>query len=228
MVSHELRTPLATIRSAADMLDRYSDRLTAEDRDHEIGAIRTAVTSLTRLLENVMVIGRSDARTAVLDNRDLDLGELTREIWTEVARSTGSTHRLKIATELRDLTIVADQSYLRAILSNLLQNAIKFSPNRNEVVVEIAEQRGNHVIRVTDKGFGIPSDEIASVFEPFRRGSNASTVSGTGLGLAVAKAAAESLGGDLRVKQSSTSGSTFEVSLPSKTGRKGRDHQERK
>ena len=173
------------------MLDRYSDRLTAEDRANETGAIRTAVTTLTRLLENVMVIGRSDSRPGMLDDQSLDLGELCRDIWIEVTRTLESSHCLKLATELRDLTIVADQNYLRALLFNLFQNAIKFSSQRDEVVVEIAEQRGNHVIRVIDQGFGVPPDETEMIFEPFRRGSNASSVSGTGLGLSVAKAAAD-------------------------------------
>ena len=228
MISHELRTPLATIRSAADMLDRYSDRLSAKDRAEEIGAIRTAVTSLTRLLENVMVIGRSDSRSGVLDDRSVDLGELTREIWAEVTRSLEASHHLKLVTDLRDLTMVADQSYLRAILSNLIQNAIRYSRQRDDVVVEIGERRGNHVIRVIDHGIGVPAEDLDNIFEPFRRGSNASSVSGTGLGLTVARAAAESLGGTLTLTDSSTAGSTFEVVLPNRSSRRGSDLQERK
>lgn len=228
MISHELRTPLATIRSAADMLDRYSDRLSAKDRADEIGAIRTAVTSLTRLLENVMVIGRSDTRSGILDDQSVDLGEICREIWTEVTRSLESSQNLKLVTDQRDLTIVADQSYLRALLSNLFQNAVKYSRQSDDVVVEIGEQRGKHVIRVVDRGIGVPAEEVEAVFQPFRRGSNASSVSGTGLGLTVARAAAESLGGTLKVTDTSTAGSTFEVVLPHKSGRRGSDLQERK
>ena len=124
-----------------------------------------------------MIIGRSDSRTSHANDVSLDLGEFSREIWTEAARGLDAPQRLKLTCGLRDLKVVVDQSYLHALLSNLFQNAIKFSPGRDEVLVDISEQRGSLTVRVTDYGVGVLPDEATTIFEPFRRGSNAASVS---------------------------------------------------
>lgn len=217
MVSHELRTPLATIRSAADMLDRYEDRMTKDDRRKEVGAIRTAVDGLTRLLENVMVIGRSDTKARADNSRLLHLIDFCQQVWDDIARGLQTDQRLIIKCQSNRVMIEADEAYLHALLSNLFQNAIKYAPESPDVVVEIVLDQDTYTVRVSDTGKGIPAEEQEIVFEPFQRGRSVGAVSGTGLGLAVARAAAQSLGGTLTVKSEPGAGAMFEAVLPKPT-----------
>jgi signal transduction histidine kinase len=213
MVSHELRTPLATIRSAVDLLDRYGERMTAEERGQELGAIRTAVGGLTRMVEDVLTLGRFDA-AAKSKNTRLNLEQFVREIWDETVRALGAPHRLELSGTALDKTIMIDEAFFRATLSNLIQNAIKYSPEGAAVAIEMTGDKSDCVIRVTDFGRGIPAEERDDIFEAFQRGSAAASTSGAGLGLAVAKAAAERLGGSLGVESVPGEGSTFELVLP--------------
>jgi signal transduction histidine kinase len=213
MVSHELRTPLATIRSAADLLDRYEERMTPEERRRELGAIRTAVGGLTKMIEDVLALGRFDAAAKSNDTR-LNLEQFSREIWDETVRALGASHSLELGGTAVDRTIVIDEAFLRVVLSNLFQNAIKYSPDGEAVTVEIAGEKADCTIRVTDYGRGIPADEHDKIFEAFHRGTSATSTSGAGLGLAVAKAAAERLGGSVGVESVPGKGSTFEFVLP--------------
>jgi signal transduction histidine kinase len=99
-------------------------------------------------------------------------------------------------------------------MSNLLQNAIKYAPDADRVTVLAEADKTDCIITVTDYGRGIPAEEQSKIFEAFQRGTSADSTSGTGLGLAVAKAAAERLGGSLSVNSRPGSGSTFELVLP--------------
>lgn len=213
MVSHELRTPMATIRSAVDMLDRYEERLTPEERRRELGAIRTAIGSLTKMVDNVLALGRFDAAAKSNETR-VHLETFCRELWDETRRALEAPHRLELDGAAVQKNIMVDETFLRVVLSNLLQNAIKYAPDGERVTV-LAEAKSNDcVITVTDYGRGIPVEEQGKIFEAFQRGTSADSTSGTGLGLAVAKAAAERLGGSLGVKSVPGSGSTFELVLP--------------
>jgi signal transduction histidine kinase len=213
MVSHELRTPLATIRSAVDLLDRYEERMTAEERRQELGAVRTAVGGLTKMVEDVLALGRFDAAAKSNDTR-LNLEHFAREIWDETVRALGAPHRLELGGTAVGRNVVIDEAFLRVVLSNLFQNAIRYSPDSETVTVEIAGEKADCTIRVTDQGRGIPAEEQDKIFEAFHRGTSAASTSGAGLGLAVAKAAAERLGGSLGVESVSGEGSTFELVLP--------------
>jgi signal transduction histidine kinase len=114
----------------------------------------------------------------------------------------------------------ADRDRVRQILANLLSNAIKFT-ERGKVEVRLrAEEDGVVVIDVCDSGVGIPAEEQAVIFEPFRRGSRAGTVGGVGIGLALSRQLAEAMGGTVGVSSRIGQGSTFSVTLPA-AGRRG-------
>jgi signal transduction histidine kinase len=213
MVSHELRTPLATIRSAVDLLERYEERMTAEERREELAAVRTAVGGLTKMVDDVLALGRFDAAAKSNETR-LNLEHFAQELWGETVRALAAPHRLELGGSAVDRSVLIDETFLRVVLSNLFQNAIKYSPEGEAVVVEIAAEKADCIIKVTDHGRGIPADERDKIFEAFHRGTSASSTSGAGLGLAVAKAAAERLGGSLGVESVPGEGSIFELVLP--------------
>ncbi len=214
MVSHELRTPLATIRSATELLERYSDRMSEDDKEEELKAIQGSVDSLTKLVDNVLVIGKSDWLETKSSSHAVDVKALIEDVWEESARALKAKHDLRIVEKGDIENIYGDQTILRALLSNLLQNAINYSRGRDEVLVTITRSPETCRIAVTDHGIGIPDEDLEMIFEPFQRAGNAESLSGTGLGLAVARAAVRSMGGDIRVESKPGAGSTFEVSLP--------------
>jgi signal transduction histidine kinase len=213
MVSHELRTPMATIRSAVDMLDRYEERLTPEDRRRELGAIRTAIGGLTKMVDNVLALGRFDAAAKKNETR-LNLEPFCRELWDETQRALEAPHRLELGGTAVQRYILVDETFLRVVLSNLFQNAIKYAPDGDRVTVVAEAEKTDCIITVTDYGRGIPAEEQDTIFEAFQRGTSAASTSGTGLGLAVAKAAAERLGGSLGVESIPGLGATFTLVLP--------------
>ncbi len=213
MVSHELRTPMATIRSAVDMLDRYEERMTPEERRRELGAIRTAIGGLTKMVDNVLALGRFDAAAKSNETR-LNFEPFCRELWDETRRALEAPHQLELGGTAVQRNIVVDETFLRVILSNLLQNAIKYAPDADRVTVMAEADKTDCIIKATDYGRGIPAEEQGRIFEAFQRGTSAESTSGTGLGLAVAKAAAERLGGSLSIKSLPGSGSTFKLVLP--------------
>ena len=213
MVSHEIRTPLAAIRSATELLERYGERMSDKDKAEELSAIHRAVDALTRLVDNVVAMGKSEWLKSPEPARNVDLVELCQEIWDEDMRAWES-HRLVVKQSGAPRVVRIDVAYLRALLSNLMQNAAKYSPGHPEILVEVDFRPRGIVIRVTDHGIGIPKDEIGMIFDPFRRAKNAESISGSGLGLAIARAAAKALGCKLSVKSTQGEGTTFEVAFP--------------
>jgi signal transduction histidine kinase len=211
MVSHELRTPLAVIRSATELLERYGERMSKTDQAEELATIHRAVDSLSRLVDNVVIMGKSEWLTKPAPSVEVDIADLCRQIWDESIRGFGASHRLTIEEEGQRRTMLADVAYLRALLSNLLQNAVKYSPGKEEVLVTLVYQPREISIRVTDYGIGVPAGELEAIFEPFRRAPNAEPISGSGLGLAIARAAAKAMGADIKVTSTKGEGSTFEV-----------------
>jgi len=214
MVTHELRTPLAAIRSATELLERYGDRMTDDDRAEEHSAIHRSVDTLSRLVDNVVIMGKSDWLQSKSPPQEIDLVALCEQIWEELTRGQEAPHALAIRQEGPNRPFRADPAYVRALLSNLLQNAIKYSPGRDKVVVELVRSGHALTIRVTDFGIGIPQDEIDGIFEPFRRAKNTEAMSGSGLGLAIVRASAQALGGSTKVKSELGKGTTFEVLFP--------------
>ena len=184
---------------------------------NEVGAIRTAVDSLTRLLENVVVIGRSDSKAEAGTSSTVHLGDFCQQVWDEVMSTTDSPHNLIVKCSSNKMTLNLDVAYLRALLSNLFQNAVKYAPASEDVVVEISPNHDTYCIRVIDFGDGVPENEREIIFEPFQRGRSLDNVSGAGLGLAVARASVASLGGTLNLVDRPNCGAVFEVILPNRT-----------
>mgnify|MGYP003571174038 FL=1 len=200
MVSHELRTPLQAIGTAADMLERFGDQMNEAERREETKTIRRAVGTLARLVDDVLVIGRAEAVENRNGGEPFDLGRFCSAVWREVSVALRSKQELvlddRIGVPIRGVNDVA----MHTILSNLMQNAIKYSRGAGNIEVELRREGPDYVIAVTDCGPGIPVSEQGSIFQPYWRSRLVDGIAGTGLGLPVARSAARSLGGDLVVE----------------------------
>jgi PAS domain S-box-containing protein len=218
MTSHEFRTPLATILSATELIERYGERLPGDEKAELIGLIKTAVTRMTSMLEDVLLIGKADAGRVDFHPAPLDIGRLAAAVVEETGRTT--EQRTKIATTTTgDCTArFLDEKLVRHILGNLLTNAAKYSPAGSNVELRIDCDALTTRFEVSDHGIGIPAEDQPRLFSTFHRGSNVSNVSGTGLGLAIVKKCVDVHRGRIAFVTAAGKGTTFTVTLPQAGG----------
>ena len=219
MASHEFRSPISYIHRNIGLIREHVRELSADDIAERLGRIQTHAEHLTALLEDVLTIGKSGATQARIEARlkSVELGAFFRRIIDEVQTNTHHTHRIVLDFPYDSVAMETDENLLRNIFVNLLTNAIKFSPGRPEVFLSVAASGSSVTCRVTDRGIGIEEKELATIFEPFHRGSNVEGIKGTGLGLPIVKKAAETLGAILDVESEMGKGTTFTVKLNTQT-----------
>ncbi len=216
--SHELRTPLAILTGEADVALSREDRPSGEYRD-SLSILRDESRRLTRIVEDLFTLTRADAGQLPLRPEPLYLDELISDVLKQ-ARSLASAKHLALESDLSpDLPIHADDSLLRRMFLNLIDNAIKYTPPGGKILVRCFKNATHFVIEVSDTGPGIPEDLQPKIFERFVRADQARTrsageTSGAGLGLAIARWIAEAHNGELRLSKSGPQGSTFTVTLP--------------
>ena len=214
MASHEFRTPLSTIKFASDFIKKYHNRAEWEQLEGKLAKIDEQVKHMTHLLDDVLVIGKSQAGAIKVNTTVIDLSEFVQKIIEEVLYSSGFTHRVLQDITLEADEIVADEKLLRNVLINLLNNAIKFSPSQDQVRLEVSCKRNLLEINVQDWGLGIEKKEHQKVFEAFHRSDNVKDIPGTGLGLSIVKKAVEMQNGTISLESEPGKGTTFKVSLP--------------
>lgn len=214
LTSHEFRTPLTTILSSAEMLEYYSDRLTAEKKLGHLRRIQTAVKLMTSLLDDILIIGKAEAGKLEFVPAPLDLVKFCRDLVEELQLTDKANHLLMFEGEVDCGQGLMDQRLLQHILSNLLSNALKYSPQGSTVQFTLHCQAGQAVFQIQDHGLGIPLEDQARLFETFHRASNVRNIQGTGLGLAIVKRSVDLHGGTIDVASQVGVGTTFTVTLP--------------
>jgi PAS domain S-box-containing protein len=214
MVSHEFRTPLSTIKLSANHIKKYRDKLQPEEIDKKLDIIRQQVEHMTLLLEDILIIGKSEEGKIQISKVTINIVKLLDEIREDVENQFKNTHTICCSFDLLHTDIEADRGLLRNIFVNLLSNAIKFSPGKSKVFLRCYEKKGSIIFDIQDEGIGIPDADHERIFLPFDRGSNVSTIPGTGLGLSIVTRAVATIGGSISVKKASENGTVFSVVLP--------------
>ena len=213
MISHEFRTPLLVILSSADMLKTYGGRLSEERKQAKLADIESQVQRLVGMLDNMLALSRADAVDVVESKKRLDLVDICREIVNEIQQTTPShTLEFTVSGERRPLEL--DPQMMRDIIRNLLSNAVKYSAGDHPIQIQCRFEHDEVVLRVSDRGIGIPDEDKQRLFEAFHRAGNVSTIAGTGLGLAIVKRAVEAHQGTITVDSKAGVGSTFTVAIP--------------
>jgi two-component system sensor histidine kinase KdpD len=209
-VSHDLRTPLATIEQALDGLESGELALSDEDRVELLETIRSEHTRLKRLVENLLDLSRLQAGAAEASPELWNADELLAQALDELADSERIV--VSIRPDLPPAQIDATQ--IQRALVNVLENAIRLSPPGEPVHVRVNATRKELLIRVTDRGPGIPDEEYEHIFEPFYRVAGQPDQRGAGLGLAIARGFAEANGGRLWLESREGQGASFVLALP--------------
>ncbi|HET6380649.1 MAG TPA: HAMP domain-containing sensor histidine kinase [candidate division Zixibacteria bacterium] len=215
-VSHELRTPIAALRTFTE-LQRDGADLSEEQRREFLDRSAEQISRLEWMSTNLLDLSRIDSGIFPLDMRWGDLRDPARnvvEAQAELAESRGIS--LAIGVPTSPVMLRFDRERIIQLLTNLVGNALKFTPRGGEVVVEVRDEPEAGIIEVRDSGPGIAPDELPHIFDRFYRGTNvgAARASGSGLGLAIARSIAEMHGGDIEVVSSLGEGATFTVRLP--------------
>jgi PAS domain S-box-containing protein len=217
MSSHELRTPLAGIRSAEELLRHYGDRLPEAERVEILDSIAVGVQRMARMMDRVLLLGKSEAGMLDFRPQPVEIAPLCRDFVEEaLAQHPGQGSQLALEVGEDVGQGVYDEKLLRHIFSNLLSNALKYSPEGGPVRFEVRRDGPSTVFKVVDRGIGIPPDEIPRLFKSFHRASNVGAIQGTGLGLAIVKNAVDMHGGDIGVESTPGQGTTFTVTLPAR------------
>jgi signal transduction histidine kinase len=215
--SHEFRTPLATIQTASDLLRNYGHKMSEDKKLERIDKIQREVKAMTNLLEEVLIIGKSDSGKFELQPEEVNLEDFCLEIIEQTKLIGNGKHHVIFKNINAPSKIAIDTKFLRQIISNLLSNAIKYSPYNNEVfltISQISDRIPQLLLEFQDQGIGIPEVDQEKIFEHFYRAHNVGMIVGTGLGMAIIKNSVDILGGTIQLNSVENKGTTVKVKLP--------------
>ncbi|HET6315223.1 MAG TPA: ATP-binding protein, partial [Chloroflexota bacterium] len=216
--SHDLKNPLASIKATAQLMLRRLDRFGVRDLEQLRDGLQRLDAIATRAaaqVEELLDVARMQmGRPLDLDLHPIDLAALTRDVVAEHQQTT-ERHELRLESEA-ELIGAFDISRLRRVLNNLVDNAIKYSPQGGDVIVRLGhEPADTAVLEVEDHGLGIPATDVSRIFDRFQRASNVEgRFAGTGIGLASARHIVESHAGSIEVDSREGAGTLFRVRLP--------------
>jgi PAS domain S-box-containing protein len=214
MASHEFRTPLAAIQAATDVILRYKDRLSQEDIDKRLFKIKREVSDMTIMLEDILILGKSEVQKLEFKATELDLVVLVRNIVSDYQLTQEKEREVIHKISMDKIMLNADPKWIKHIIINLLSNALKYSEAPASIIIEIRQEENEVILSVTDQGIGISEKDQESLFEPFHRGKNVGNIQGTGLGLSILQKAIDLHKGKIKVESKLNNGSTFIISLP--------------
>ncbi|TAL70064.1 MAG: PAS domain-containing sensor histidine kinase [Bacteroidetes bacterium] len=214
MISHEYRTPLTVILSSSEILRRYFEINNLEAKFYKhLDNINESVNTMTRLLENILVISKSEASSLYIDSSKFNVVEFFVRLVHEQEFSDKGVHNFKFKIESENIELVSDQKLLKQVLYNIISNAVKFSPAGSDIISSIKTNNNYIEISVQDYGIGIPTEEIPYIYDTFYRCKNSGTLRGTGIGLSVAKKCIDILKGQIEIETEINKGSKFIVKL---------------
>jgi len=215
-VSHELRTPLASIMLQVGTLLKYYQRFEEAERLDMLGDIQQQTHILHELIEDILELSRFDAKRSVLVFQWFNFSDLCQGVITSLDAMRQEKHQTLDTVGLTEpVQIRADSSRVQRVVSNLLTNAIKYTPNGGRITLTVQQQDGYLCLSIHDTGIGISADDLPHIFDRFFRADLASrTAPGTGLGLSITKEIVDLHQGRIDVHSVLGEGSTFTLYLP--------------
>jgi heavy metal sensor kinase len=212
--SHELRTPLAVVRGIGEAA--LADRRRPDEYEEAIGSMLEEVDRLSNLVDTLLRLSHGDAGTIRLSREPIDLGLLARDVGSSLA-ILAEERAQTLTIETADGVVVSvDRLVLREALTNVLDNAIKYSPAASTIAIRVERVDDQALIAIADQGPGVPAEHRERIFDRFFRVDESRTRArgGAGLGLAIAKWAVEVHGGQITVRPRAGGGSEFRILLP--------------
>lgn len=212
-VSHEFRNPLNSISGMAQILQTYGDNLAPAKRTEILDRLQRNVAKMTALLDDILTLGHSDSGKIKLQLAPVKLETFCLALVNEIQTVFDYKQSIDFSYQA-EAEFSLDSKLLHHILTNLLSNACKYSPQGSTVYFQVTHVDSNIVFVIRDRGIGIPPADLPQLFDSFFRASNSEGIQGTGLGLTIAKQYTELHQGKIAVESELKRGTTFTITIP--------------
>ncbi len=209
--SHELKTPITTLMGLSEMLE--SGALPAERLEKIYSRIHAETVRMSQLIGDILTISRLESGATEDYSEKINVAEVAAEVAAN-AEPQAKAGDIQLHVESSDVFVYANSRRIWDLLSNLIDNAIKYNNPKGSVEVKVFSEGTNAVIQVQDTGIGIPAEEQSRIFERFYRSESGRAVKGTGLGLSIVKHIVKSYDGTITLKSKPGVGTTFRITLP--------------
>lgn len=217
MVSHEFRTPLSIILGSAQLLAESSQQWTEEKKLKNLHRIQSSAKLMTQLLTDILTITRAEAGKLEYNPEIVDLESFCLNLVEDIQFGCETQHTIKFVNIGQSTHAKLDEKLLYSILSNLLSNALKYSPQGGNIHFILSCEPEAAIFQIKDEGLGIPRESQHALYEPFHRCNNVGDILGTGLGLSVVKKCLDLHRGQISVESEVGIGTTFTVKIPQGT-----------
>ena len=214
LVSHEFKTPLSGILTSAILLEKYQLTEDQKKRDKHLNTITSKVQYLNNVLNDFISLERLDSSNENYKFKNFNLSKVINEVVYNANMLLKSGQRINIPPNTSDYVLYQDEKILEIILSVVIYNAIKYSPENSEIDLEISKNTKNIIFTIKDQGMGIPKNDQKFVYNRYFRGENVLNIQGTGIGLNIVKEHLKNLGGTINFISTENKGSVFFVQLP--------------
>jgi PAS domain S-box-containing protein len=217
IAAHELNTPLTSLIGNAQLMQRRAQRdgSLPEREQRNLRVINDQAQRLNRMVLALLDIARLETGQLSIERAPLDIGNLTRRVVDEI-RPAIDGRKIELVAPFIPLVVDGDELRLEQVLQNLIQNALKYSPEHQPIAIRVERHERRACVAISDRGIGIPEESLPALFQRFYRASNVEDryISGMGVGLYVVKEIVELHSGEITVESIEGQGSTFTVCLP--------------
>lgn len=214
-ITHELKTPIAVAYAANDALLNFNQAEEKAKRDKYLRICQEQLQRLSGLVEQILSMSMERRRTFRLHPEEFAIRDILETLIEQHKLKAESSVHISVDIEPEDLSVLADRTHFSNIISNLIDNAVKYSKEEAELSISCRQTGGTVTVSVTDRGIGIPLDKQKHIFDKFYRvpTGNLHNIKGYGLGLFYVKSMVEKHGGTITVKSEPDKGSTFTITL---------------
>lgn len=216
LVSHEFKTPLSGILTSATLAGKYTQTDQQEKREKHLKTIQNKVKYLNNILNDFLSIERLESGKATYKFDAFPLSKVVNEVLYNANMLLKEGQNINYPQNIDDIIINFDEKILELSLTNLINNAIKYSPEHTTIDVSVWQEDNGLSIQIKDQGIGIPEKEQKFIFNRYFRAENALLDQGTGIGLNIVKSHLENLGGTITFESEEGKGSVFTISFPVK------------
>ena len=214
MISHEFRTPLSVILASSQLLEEILRELVEPNRLKNLHRIQASARLMNQLLTDILTLTRAETGNLEFKPESIDVEAFCLNLMEEIQFSSIVQPAIAFHAQGHCSRTQLDEKLLYSILSNLLLNAIKYSPDGGSITFTLTCESDVTLFQVADTGIGIPPEDQSCIYEPFYRGRNTAAIAGTGLGLAVVKTCLDLHGGEITCESAIGTGTTFTVRIP--------------
>lgn len=217
LVSHEFKTPLSGILTSAMLLSKYKLTQEQEKRDKHIETINILVNSLNNTLNDFLSVDKFETGNIKYNISSFNLSKLIKNVVYNASVLLKEGQKINYPKNIDHTTLYLDENILELILSNLVNNAVKYSSENAIIDIDITQKNKEIMFTITDNGIGIPKKDQEHIFNRYYRAENVKSTQGTGIGLNIVKSHLDDLGGSISFKSEENVGSTFTITIPNIT-----------